>query len=122
MKTDWNTHNGCRWDARADKTLRLMVRMGFSSDLIAARLLRTLASVERRRSQITAPQRGQPTSRPWTADEDAQVLAWASECKGRRTRGPGETSRDVAARLGRTRNAVIGRAHRLTRSSMLGMR
>lgn len=90
-----------RWSSEDDAAVRAMTEGGKSDAVIAAALNRTPAAVERRRATLSIS-RGD--ARAW-AEEAIETL--------RTLWGEGKSCAQIAALIGVTRNAVIGKANRL---------
>lgn len=96
-----------RWTPERDEVLTRMWKDDLPAELIASRMSTTVAAILDRRAAIMLPARQQPTG--WSEEQDAIL----------KKRWPEGWSATQIARLlhGKSRNAVIGRVHRLGMSS-----
>lgn len=94
-----------RWSDREIEVLEAMLDEGHSSEAIAHRLGRTIASIECKSADIRRPlQPGRKPARGWSKEDDCILQEMAAA---------GRTAAAIGEALGRSRNSVIGRSHRL---------
>ena len=101
---DWSTNDGLPWSSREVESLRKAVAAGVPDELLAERFARSIKAVRSKRLSINECRCSREYGKRWTTAEDAELLA---------RYGKGESASDIAKRLGRPPNSIIGRWHRL---------